>query len=159
MNTGQIATQQHLLRPKTIGERPAMVIGDNQGVLVKVNLDAEGGYELVPTIDKPLSHEDLFDNYGVWNDQSTGMLWWKKDPDNRIQSDEVTPMKDLYPGQRWVIFCPSGSPFPGNHAGCALEDQWELRKETATIAFKEGADGPQPVLLATTECLKTQPYF
>lgn len=165
MKPGEVKTSQYVLRGTTVKptdgspEKKGLQLDQSGRMLVKVSPDAPGGYDLVDKVTTPISTEELRDNYGIWNDKTHGHLWWKKPKDGKIQADEVTSMQTLYPGQQWTITCPSGSPFPGNHAGCALEDQYELRDYSANITFKKYSTEFIPILEEKIECLIAKPML
>ncbi|MBI2264579.1 MAG: hypothetical protein HYU64_05345 [Armatimonadetes bacterium] len=168
MQAGEVKTTVYILREKTVKpgdgspEKKALQLDLTDRMLVKVSPDAPGGYDLVDRITTFVSTEELRDNYGIWQDKTHGSLWWKKEKDSKIQADEVTLMRTMYPGQEWTITCPSGSPFPGHHVGCALEDQYELRDYTAVITFKQsgaGGAGQVPILEEKIECLIAKPIW
>lgn len=156
MNIGEVSINQHILRSKTIGDNKGVLIGDTGKMLVKINPDAPGGYDLVDKIDREIPFDELKDNYGIWQDKTHGNLWWKKEKDGKIQEDEVTQIKSMYT-KHWVTTCPSGSPFPGHHAGCAFEDRNELYDESARITFKQSGSGPIAILEERVECLDNRP--
>jgi hypothetical protein len=162
MSAGEVRTNQYILRPKTVKpsdgseEKKGMLIGDTDGMLVKVNPDAPGGYDLVEKISSPISTEELRDNYGIWNDKTRGHFWKKEPKDGKIQRDEVTPIKTQFPGQLWQMTCPYGDTFAGHHVGYVYHDQWELRDYSANVAFKQSSEGPVPILTTQIECKKTK---
>ena len=159
MQIGEVSVNQHTLRSKTMGDKKGLLIGDTGKMLVKISPDAPGGYDLVDKVESAVPADEFNDSYGIWEDKPHGALWWKKPKDGVIQEDEVTPAKALYQGQHWVVTCPSGSPFPGHHVGCALEDRNELWNDSASLTFKQTTTGPIAVLEERTECLDNRPYY